>query len=78
MGKITLTCGHQINSLKDSFNVILPSKMSDFDKDCLVNSIVFVSICKNCFNKYKKLGIILTEEMANKYLKEEIKFKYIW
>jgi hypothetical protein len=78
MGKIIATCGHEVISIEDIHNVCLPSQAMSFEEYKMVRAICYLSLCKDCYDEYKKLDIILDEERIQQYLNEEIDFEYIW
>jgi len=75
---VRCTCGHWVVDLDETYSATLPYKDIDYEKECFVNSVVHVSLCKDCIEKYKKLNMVLSKSDTLKYINGEIDFDQTW
>lgn len=67
MGKIILSCGHEVDDFDDGYEVMVKATDRRNEK-----AIAFMVVCAKCVNEYRENGELLEHEnAANDWLMKE-------
>jgi len=57
---IRASCGHEVQEIEDTYNIA--TKEWEINEDGWQKAVAYKSVCKDCYEEYKKNDAILSSE----------------
>ena len=57
---IRASCGHEVQEIEDTYNIA--TKEWEINEDGWQKAVAYKSVCKDCYEEYKKTDAILSSE----------------